>query len=610
MTADSRRVVTVAAAALLLGAAGATLAQDDDPGSDGKATAAEIARANGGAKDSASTSRKDADAEVAGGGEGAAAAPGIASVEKDDLRVVPAGPTARATRGDARVWLEGSAWLAGPACETDAAGKCTSPHPALDSTWVTLRALDLVDVAHGRRIHSDSIDSTVIDHSRSWLRGTGVPVRWSARVSLAGVRSGSYAGYLLFTREHDTTPAARQPLVVPVTLNVRDPVLWPLLVLGLGFAVILGLRIYAATRLPQHRQYIRLAELEEQILADAELAQPNGIALPFYRKLASLLRASATRIRKKGTADAKLTELAEAEELWVKWRAGRPDWIAGLASDRGHIDTLRPMDTPHARALLNILEPAYLAAPEPPAEGGEEAGGGAARNDGGRLAQMYRAAAVKRDRWARRYLDFLDWLRGQRDYASGIADPVARDRLIGAIDSARDAWNAFATPADDAAADAKLGELRGSVEAARGPAPDAGARRAAPEAAEAPAPDDADTDALLPGAVHARIAAARVARSFYAWTMGALVYLLVVLIGLQETWGTNPSFGADFLGDYLGLAKWVIGANTAAIAVITAFATQWALPWLGGGAGGTAPVAPDAAAESAPLASRGLLRRF
>lgn len=608
-----RRLGAAVLAALVLALSPAHAQDPDDPGSEGTATREEIQRANGKAP---SAGTADSIAEAASE-ETAEEEVGVSTRAGDPLVVAPGAVEARVTRslfGARLVPLSGAMWLGAPQCsqgDTTAARRaCLAATPKTIPT--RLFALDLRS-ANGRVLAGRRIRGSVrpaVDN--------GAPARWSASVPVAGVRSGKYTGHILFPRPPGL---AVSPVAIPVTLYVRDSPVWPLLALLLVLAVVMGLRRYRDGRLNQDTRYVEIADAEALIVTDPHLADPAGAAAPFRARFGSLLRAAAARVEKGETA-APTAQMKEADDLWVDWQAGRPDWIAGLEMDHAGIAKLTRAveeraaagrgESKHLEGLLKLLRTAYDHAPPVPAPLGSEepARSGAAQ------ATAYRDGAAERAVRVTRYFSLPARIAEARAEAGRIADPVAREKLLGVLNEAGAAWDA--ADADDEGTGALLAELRARVEAARaGALPGAASPFASPDESVSSsesarggwgAADDTGSE-LVPRRFAARISSARHARRSYAVLAGVVVYLAVAAVGLRETWGDNLTFGADPLADYLEVFAWALGANVASMASIATFAGQLSIPWLGRIlGGGTAPAAsPDAptgGAELAPLAPR------
>lgn len=591
----------LAAAAVLLGAEGL-----DDLGREPSGNAAEAAEPAA-PDDDVGNDEEDEDPSDAAGeparASEEAAATDILSRKGDPLHGFPDTVRAASSSGSplgpgrGAVRIRGSLWLAWPAAperrpspgsDTLPASSPPAPESPPADVRVAFHALDLLDRARERRIGAERVRLVATPQPQT-VPGSGTPVHWTADVDLNGVRSGSYRGYLLASGEAGDT-AVRSPLPLPVVVWVRDSFGYPLVILILGAGLYFGLSIYRRSKLKDDDTLVKIAEAEEMIVSDPLLAEPDGIAAPFRRELASYLReaVSSTPPTSEG--------VEKAQQLWVKWQGGRPEWVAGLGTERGEIEELKRYEaadqanghpaSAHLQALLASLTAGYEAAPhtEDP-RAADEAGEGSGRWAAG----AYRKAAEERATSARRYRAFREELAQARAEAVRIEDPAGRDLLLEELGAAGEAWDRLADPTADAEVAGKLTELREDVRKARekaglaGPAtPGHDAPPSPAEAAAAPGGfDNPGSAELVPRHFRARMMAARDARRRYSVVLGTVVYAALVLVGLQKTWGDNPTFGADRLADYLAVAAWALGANAAAALALAAFAREWSLPWLG-----------------------------
>ncbi|HEU4455514.1 MAG TPA: hypothetical protein VFR81_20795 [Longimicrobium sp.] len=577
-----------AAALLFTGASLPELAQEgraprSDPTQDGRPPTQERPQA------------KDSDAGNDGADAATSAAsapdPGIRIPENDVLRIVPHDAAVHAVRGTDSLRVRGWFWVDRPKADT--------------SALVTLHPLDLADTAQsGRRIRSGRmrvrfglLPKPMGRIETVHVPGRGIPVWWTAAVPVTGVRSGTYRGYLLATRETETLRAARSPVAIPVVVRIKDAP-WPALaILLLGLPLVLLLRWYRDRRQQSDSAYGRIAAAEALIVEDPLLAEPGGAADPFRRRFAEHLRAAAAALDP-GVPPGKLEDanarVTQAEELWVAWQEGRPDWQAGLQAEWNEIQALEAgvgthPPSPHASALLVALRAGHKSAPDlAVAEAGGDAGGNGADAGGGAarrtsVAARYREGAETRARRARRYLELEAELASARIEAARL-EGEAREALLAVVDAAGREWNAVADPSDDAATDAMRTRLADAVRTARANPGPGGETRAAMESAGDP--DEPGPRELIPRRFRPRIRAARDRRRLYAWTVSLIIYLVLVFFGFKETWGASPVFGADWLADYLSVVAWALGLNAVTLATVGAFTGRLTLPWSSAPAGG------------------------
>lgn len=142
-----------------------------------------------------------------------------------------------------------------------------------------------------------------------------VPVTFN----LAGARSGQFSGELLITYDE-------QSLSVPVNVAVKDPPWFALAVLVVGVGLGIGVSTYRAQGRPRDEVLVRLGQIRTQMKADADL-QEAGV--PFYNRIDAYLVDVEVALEAQQWEKAQQAVL-EAENLWVRWRRGRPDWLVQI----------------------------------------------------------------------------------------------------------------------------------------------------------------------------------------------------------------------------------------------------------------------------------------
>lgn len=142
-----------------------------------------------------------------------------------------------------------------------------------------------------------------------------VPVTFN----LAGARSGQFSGELLITY-------GEQRLSVPVSVAVKDPPWFALAALVVGVGLGIGVSTYRAQGRPRDEVLVRLGQIRTQMKADADL-QEAGV--PFYNRIDAHLVDVEVALEAQQWEKAQQAVM-EAENLWVRWRRGRPDWLVQL----------------------------------------------------------------------------------------------------------------------------------------------------------------------------------------------------------------------------------------------------------------------------------------
>ncbi len=136
---------------------------------------------------------------------------------------------------------------------------------------------------------------------------------------LTAVPSGQFSGELLINY-------GTQSLGVPVSVAVKDRPWLPLLALVGGVALGIGVSTYRAQGRPRDEVLVRLGQIRTQMKADKELETSGA---PFYSRIDAHL------VDVEVALEAQQWEKAQqavkiAEDLWLRWRRARPDWLVQL----------------------------------------------------------------------------------------------------------------------------------------------------------------------------------------------------------------------------------------------------------------------------------------
>lgn len=142
-----------------------------------------------------------------------------------------------------------------------------------------------------------------------------VPVNFN----FVGAPSGQFIGELLITY-------GKQNLSVPVSVAVKDPPWLALAALVVGVGLGIGVSTYRAQGRPRDEVLIRLGQIRTQMKADADLHEAG---MPFYNRIDAHLVDVEVALEAQQWEKAQQAVL-EAENLWVRWRRGRPDWLVQL----------------------------------------------------------------------------------------------------------------------------------------------------------------------------------------------------------------------------------------------------------------------------------------
>jgi hypothetical protein len=262
------------------------------------------------------------------------------------------------------------------------------------------------------------------------------------------------------------------------------------------------------------------------------------------------------------------SKLSELETIWIAWQENRPTWIEGLQSDHDSLELLLNerehalgerrewLPDSHPDKLFKETNDTYESASE--TEGGAEA-----------YAKETQSRAKKIDR----YLRVAVRLRARQEALGPLREE--NKASFEQIKGLRDKWDA-ADPNDDGTDSLARELLAGGSIADLAPGRrsllHAGSVESAhPGSAQDDAVSPAD-DELVPRKLQPRIHAAHDRRLVYGIVTAFIVYVGAALLGYQQTYLSNPTFGADPLKDYLSLALWMFGADLASRASFSGLA--------------------------------------
>ncbi|MBN2394530.1 MAG: hypothetical protein JXR84_27605, partial [Anaerolineae bacterium] len=161
-------------------------------------------------------------------------------------------------------------------------------------------------------------DAIVVDLPATTVPSGGlltVPVDFN----LVGMPSGQFSGELLITYDGQT-------LSVPVNVAVKDPPWLALVALVVGVGLGIGVSTYRSQGRPRDEVLVRLGQIRTQMKADADLQEAGK---PFYNRIDAHLVDVEVALEAQQWEKAQQAVM-KAENLWVRWRRGRPDWLVQL----------------------------------------------------------------------------------------------------------------------------------------------------------------------------------------------------------------------------------------------------------------------------------------
>ncbi|MDY6939399.1 MAG: hypothetical protein SWY16_17240 [Cyanobacteriota bacterium] len=130
--------------------------------------------------------------------------------------------------------------------------------------------------------------------------------------------SGEYNGQLLLTSD-----SGQQ--TVPLTVQLKDAPIVPLIVLLTGVGLGVGLSTYRAQGKPRDRVLVRMGQLHAQMSADPKLARATSFQTQIDAHLLDMEMALQGE-----QWDVASEAIDRAEAIWVRWRRHREDWIAQI----------------------------------------------------------------------------------------------------------------------------------------------------------------------------------------------------------------------------------------------------------------------------------------
>lgn len=377
------------------------------------------------------------------------------------------------------------------------------------------------------------------------------PVAIPVTIDLRDAPSGEFKGNLVLHYYSGSQ-------VIPVTVQVKDPGLVPLLVLLLG--VVLGIGVGAYRAGGEKRDRVRVGEGQLQASMNADPQLPAG----FRDRITGYLAQVDIALQGDHLADAEQA-LKNANALWEKWQNARADWIAQLVYQatlarrcEGNGDLAKPI--PYAQSLCRAI------------------------TDAGRTAPDLDSPTILRETLdgltnkINLYLSVQASLDYMRNRANQLLDAGTRQVWKNKID----AWQARL---DLQSVDKPDTALEGEVKTERGALDKAVETQAQPPGSAKPGSVGIPLPNLLPGAPAAHLEpvldrrASGAERRLQLFTV--LSYLIAIVLlagaGFTELYINKATFGASPWGDYFGLLAWGFGAEATRQA-ITGVLKTWNLP--------------------------------
>lgn len=467
------------------------------------------------------------------------------------------------------------------------------------ATNVRFMSQDLTSASGETVLPSSAISATLplVMASASAPTATATnPVTFTVTVDLAQAPAGSFTGQALVLY---TTPSAAglpaQQMEAPLALSVSAKHPWPLpafILLG-GLMLGMALTYYRDYMRPRDQVLARLGEVQRRLEADPELAAQDPTAAAAAapagaptarggrgREFRAAVEAStnaALAALRDGDGEQAKTFTRQAEQLLDLWQQQRPNWLAVLGLRDELVDKLALLPNVTyvnavrkslANAVPTVIS-AFLGAPQ-------------TQTSWQTYVDSIATEVEKHRVHLQGYTQVMDQLNAAIDKVMRAQLPEA-DRTA-KYDELADIQNELDSidPVMDGSAPTKLADLGGRVTAVVANLPAPAAVSALPVAAMDASAANSPAGLLvwlsnlhMPTLAElGRDKGPRIRLAVFAWGSVLLALLLLALVGFNELYAKNPTFGALWLTDYLGLLAWGFGAE-ATRASVTSLVQGW-----------------------------------
>ena len=411
-------------------------------------------------------------------------------------------------------------------------------------------------------------------------------------IDLAQAPAGSFTGQALVL--YMNTAGAGLPaqqVEAPLALNVSAKHPWPLPAFILLGGVLLGMTLtyYRDYLRPRDQLLARLGEVQRRLEADPELAAPDTAAAAgtpaarggrgheFRAAVEAAVNAALAALRD-GDGEQARTFAHQAEQLLDLWQQQRQNWLAVLALRDELVEKLATLpSTTYIKAVRRSLADvmptmisAFLGAPQPPTSWDT-------------YVKSVAMEVEKHRGYLQGYSKVMDQLnaatRKVMEADLPESDRTAKYAELAAIQNDLDHLDAVM----DVNASTVLAALGDRITAVLASLPAPVAVSVLPMAAAMDAPGSESPAALLVWLSNLHMPTLtelghdkgpRVRLAVFAWGSVILALLLLALVGFNELYANNPTFGAVWLTDYLALLAWGFGAE-ATRASVTNLVQGW-----------------------------------
>lgn len=235
------------------------------------------------------------------------------------------------------------------------------PPDASDIRFVTqdLLTTDGTGVLPAAAIRAD-IPAVSAQSSNVVTGAVTLPLSMVLTVDLRAANSGEYTGnalvyYALPGSVDAPTPVRLTAETLGLTVSVKSPPWWAVLVLVLGLALGLGLTTYREQMAPVDRLLVRLAEVQNRLDGDGELGEHGaGVA---FRELATRALTDALALLRAGDQQNAARLAQRAETIVNLWARERARWLRAIEMQQ---NLLEQVDDLEQKLQRDKLAPATM----------------------------------------------------------------------------------------------------------------------------------------------------------------------------------------------------------------------------------------------------------
>jgi len=148
----------------------------------------------------------------------------------------------------------------------------------------------------------------------TWIKTNGL-LAIPLNVNLKASSSGEFKGQLMLKHKDGVQS-------VPLTVKVKDPFKWPLILLLLGVTLGIGVSAYKSKGKPRDEIIVRIDNIRNRLLKKDDPIRKTI----FYNRITEYLLDAEADLQSNKWNDAREV-LKLAEEMLLRWRKGKTDWL-------------------------------------------------------------------------------------------------------------------------------------------------------------------------------------------------------------------------------------------------------------------------------------------